>query len=41
MIADARALFVQVEVEHFLRGADEMPTGWREHAEHADLELPW
>ncbi len=41
LVADARALFVQVEVEHFLRGADEIPTSWREHAGGAGHELPW
>ena len=40
LVADARGLFVQVEVEHFLRGAEELPQSWREHAERTGFELP-
>lgn len=40
LIADARGLFIEVEIEHFLRGADEMPANWREHAARAGFELP-
>ncbi len=40
VIADARAIFVEVEVEHFLQGADELPASWREHAERTGFQLP-
>lgn len=41
IVADARAVFVQVEITHFLRGAGELPVSWREHAERTGLRLPW
>lgn len=29
LVADAKALFVQVEIGHFLQGSDEIPDAWR------------
>lgn len=41
LIADARALFVEVAVDHFLAGAEVLPPSWREHAERTGFKLPW
>lgn len=44
VIADAVGLFVEVEAEHFLRGAPELPEHWRSDGDGApsrDAELPW
>ncbi|HEV2076124.1 MAG TPA: PaaI family thioesterase [Thermoleophilaceae bacterium] len=41
-VADAAGLFIQVEVEHFLQGARELPETWRRPArETGGPELPW
>lgn len=39
-VADASGLFVQVDGEHFLRGAATLPRGWQ-RARGEDIELPW
>jgi acyl-CoA thioesterase FadM len=31
VVADAKALFLAVSLEHFLQGSDRLPTGWREY----------
>ena len=31
VVADAKALFLAVSLEHFLQGGDRLPTGWREY----------
>lgn len=44
VVADAVGLFVQVEVEHFLQGAPELPEHWREDGDGRaarDTQLPW
>lgn len=41
LIAEARGLFVQVSLEHFRRGADELPDGWSATLDERAFELPW
>ncbi|MGI8633170.1 MAG: PaaI family thioesterase [Solirubrobacterales bacterium] len=38
-IAEARALFIEVDREHFLQGAGELPEGWMDFGR--DELLPW
>lgn len=40
LIAEARAIFVQVELQHFLQGTAELPESWREEAKRAGFEFP-
>jgi acyl-coenzyme A thioesterase PaaI-like protein len=41
LVADARGLFIEVGVEHFLEGAGELPPDGRDQAGRAGFELPW
>lgn len=41
VVADARGLFVEVELEHFMRGTAQRPGSWREHAQRTGFDLPW
>lgn len=40
-VADARGLFVEVELEHFLQGEDKRPDDWDEHRRRTGFGLPW
>lgn len=41
LIAEAKGVFIVVELEHFMQGAGEPPEHWQERAERGELELPW
>ena len=41
VVADARALFVAVEPEHFLQGSDQIPEAWREKWWREGKPLPY
>lgn len=40
-VADARGLFIEVELEHFLQGAHSRPSDWDEHRRRTGFGLPW
>lgn len=40
IIAQAHGLFLEVAIEHFLKGGQELPAGWRGRGEGA-FQLPW
>jgi acyl-CoA thioesterase FadM len=41
VVADAQALFVQVDVEHFMQAGEGFPDSWAEHVERTGFGLPW
>lgn len=41
LVADARGLFLEVDLEHFLQGAAGRPSGWEEHRRRTGFGLPW
>lgn len=41
LVADARGLFLEVEVEHFLAAGHKPPAGWRDDAERSGFRFPW
>lgn len=38
LIADAAGLFIEVDIEHFRRGSEDLPAGW---GEDGDVQFPW
>ena len=41
VVAEARALFVEVELSHFLQGTDKGAEDWSDHASATGFQLPW
>ena len=41
VVAEALAVYVQVDAEHFLQGARELPESWRDYKKHRDMKFPW
>lgn len=41
LIADARGLFIEVELDHFMRGVADSGSEWAEEAGREGSQLPW
>ena len=41
LVAEASGLFVEVELDHFMQGREDLPEGWSEHQKRSGFELPW
>ncbi len=38
LIADAAGLFIEVDIDHFRRGSQDLPAGW---GDDSDVQFPW